>query len=102
MWMFLWPNAAEVGDAVPGKPQAWFGALTADAPAGACWAYGHLSAQGVVSIPVTKRRSYLEENAAAAGLDLGPAEIAELADVVPVGAAHGSQYDEAGMKQTYP
>lgn len=99
--MFSWSNAAEVADAVPCKHKAWFEALTADAPAGECWAHGYLQAQGVVSIPGTKRRINLEENVAVAGLDLGPAEIAELADRAPVGAAHGSPYDGAAMKQTY-
>lgn len=60
-----------------------------------------LQAQGVVSIPGTKRRSYLEENAAAADIELAATDIAELSAIVPVGAARGSRYDEAGMKQTY-
>lgn len=60
-----------------------------------------LQAQGVVSIPGTKRRSYLEENAAATDLGLTDEEMAELSAIVPVGAAHGARYDEAGMKQTY-
>ena len=57
-------------------------------------------AQGddLVPIPGTKRRSYLEENAAAVELVLSPAELDELASVFPAGAAAGSRYPENMMK----
>ncbi|MGI8945772.1 MAG: aldo/keto reductase [Thermoleophilaceae bacterium] len=53
-------------------------------------------AQGedVVPIPGTKRRSYLEQNAAAAELELSEEELTHLAELPP---AAGQRYDEAGM-----
>jgi len=53
-------------------------------------------AQGVVPIPGTKRRHYLEENVAAASLALSAAECAELEAVLPVGSVAGAAYP-AGM-----
>ncbi|WP_242342566.1 aldo/keto reductase [Anaeromyxobacter terrae] len=52
----------------------------------------------VVPIPGTKRRSYLEENVAAARLSLAPAELAELDAALPPGAIAGPRYDEERMK----
>ena len=54
-------------------------------------------AQGddVVPIPGTKRRTYLEENLAAAGIELTSAERARIAAEVP--AAAGDRYDRIGM-----
>ncbi|MBC7892844.1 MAG: aldo/keto reductase [Sphingobacteriaceae bacterium] len=49
-------------------------------------------AQGIVAIPGTKRRKYLEANVAAADLTLSPAERAELEAVMPVGSAVGAAY----------
>src|SRR4051794_40278209 len=51
-------------------------------------------AQGedVVPIPGTKRRSYLEENAAAAAITLTPTELAALADIAPPDVATGDRY----------
>jgi aryl-alcohol dehydrogenase-like predicted oxidoreductase len=46
----------------------------------------------VVPIPGTKRRRYLEENAAASDLELGAEDIARLEDAFPVGAAAGDRY----------
>ncbi|MFC6016772.1 aldo/keto reductase [Plantactinospora solaniradicis] len=56
-------------------------------------------AQGdhVTAIPGTKRRSYLEENVAAAQLDLGAAVFEELSATVPVGAAVGARYTPVAM-----
>ena len=53
-------------------------------------------AQGkdVVPIPGTKRREYMEQNAAAAGIALSAAEIAQLAKAFPLGAASGTRYPE--------
>jgi len=53
-----------------------------------------LMAQGrdVVPIPGTKRRKYLEENAAAASLALTPAEVAELEAAVPAHEVAGERY----------
>ena len=49
-------------------------------------------AQGVVAIPGTKRRQYLEANVAAANIELSPAELAELDAVLPVGSTVGAAY----------
>ncbi|GAC1689808.1 MAG: aldo/keto reductase [Gemmatimonadaceae bacterium] len=59
-----------------------------------------LLAQGgdVVPIPGTKRRAYLEENTAAARVELTPADLQQIADVAPQGAAAGTRYTEAGMQ----
>jgi len=53
-------------------------------------------AQGrdVVPIPGTKRREYIEQNAAAVGIALSAAEIAQLAKAFPPGAASGTRYPE--------
>jgi len=57
-------------------------------------------AQGddVVPIPGTKRRVYLEENAAALDVVLTPEEMAEIDAVFPLGAATGTRYPESMMK----
>jgi len=57
-------------------------------------------AQGddLVPIPGTKRRKYLEENAAAVDLVLDAAVLDELAAVFPAGAAAGPRYPENMMK----
>ena len=49
-------------------------------------------------IPGTKRRKYLEENAAAADIKLTPAEVAELEAAVPRDAVAGDRYAAANMK----
>ncbi|HEX8429051.1 aldo/keto reductase [Hymenobacter sp.] len=49
-------------------------------------------AQGVVAIPGTKRRKYLEENVAAASIKLSAAELAELEAIMPVGSTMGAAY----------
>jgi aryl-alcohol dehydrogenase-like predicted oxidoreductase len=50
----------------------------------------------IVPIPGTKRRSYLEENLAAAEVELSAEESERIADAVP--AAAGERYPEAGMR----
>jgi len=52
----------------------------------------------VVPIPGTKRRKYLEENAAAAAIKLAPEEVAELEAAVPQDEVVGGRYAEANMK----
>ncbi len=54
-------------------------------------------AQGddLVPIPGTKRRTYLEQNAAAADVELSDADLARIEAELP--AASGERYDEAGM-----
>jgi aryl-alcohol dehydrogenase-like predicted oxidoreductase len=57
-------------------------------------------AQGddIVPIPGTKRRKYLEDNAAAADITLTRAQLAELEAVFPKNAAAGERYPEAMLK----
>jgi aryl-alcohol dehydrogenase-like predicted oxidoreductase len=54
-------------------------------------------AQGedVVPIPGTKRRSYLEENVGAAGVDLSAEDLARLDAIAPPDVAAGSRYVDA-------
>jgi aryl-alcohol dehydrogenase-like predicted oxidoreductase len=56
-------------------------------------------AQGddIVPIPGTKRRKYLEENAAAVDLKLTPDDLRRLSGVFPSGAASGLRYPEYMM-----
>ena len=56
-------------------------------------------AQGddIVAIPGTKRRSYLEVNAAASNIALSPDELSAIDDVAPAGFAAGTRYPEAAM-----
>jgi aryl-alcohol dehydrogenase-like predicted oxidoreductase len=53
--------------------------------------------QHVVPIPGTKRVSYLEENLAAAEVELSDADAQAIADAIP--AAAGTRYPEAIMSQ---
>jgi aryl-alcohol dehydrogenase-like predicted oxidoreductase len=57
-------------------------------------------AQGddMVPIPGTKRRSYLEENIAAGSVVISEAEMAEITEALPRGAAAGERYPETMMK----
>ena len=54
--------------------------------------------EDLVPIPGTKRRTYLEENAAAAEIKLSPAEVAELEAAVPQTEIVGDRYAAANMK----
>jgi aryl-alcohol dehydrogenase-like predicted oxidoreductase len=48
----------------------------------------------IVPIPGTKRRTYLEENAAAAEVELTAAELERLEQAFPAGAAAGDRYPD--------
>jgi aryl-alcohol dehydrogenase-like predicted oxidoreductase len=50
----------------------------------------------IVPIPGTKRVSYLEENLAAADVQLSPEEVERIAEEIPT--ATGERYDEHGMR----
>src|SRR5271170_4553585 len=52
----------------------------------------------LIPIPGTKRRKYLEENAAAADIQLTPAEVAELEAAVPQNEIVGERYAARNMK----
>lgn len=59
-----------------------------------------LLAQGtdIVPIPGTKRRKYLEQNLAAAALQLSAAELAQLSAAFPPGVTAGTRYPEKQLK----
>lgn len=52
----------------------------------------------IVPIPGTKRKTYLEENVAALGLELTPKDLKRIEEICPRGVAAGSRYPESGMK----
>jgi aryl-alcohol dehydrogenase-like predicted oxidoreductase len=54
--------------------------------------------QDIVPIPGTKRRKYLEQNAASAEIILSQEELAAIEDVFPKDAASGLRYPEEMMK----
>ncbi|MFC1730489.1 aldo/keto reductase [candidate division KSB1 bacterium] len=54
---------------------------------------------GIIPIPGTKKRRYLEENIAAVDLELTAGEVAELDRMFPPGAAAGQRYDDLGMSK---
>jgi aryl-alcohol dehydrogenase-like predicted oxidoreductase len=58
------------------------------------WVLGR--GEHIVPIPGTKRVSYLEENIAAAEVELSAEEVERIAEAVPT--ASGERYDEAGMR----
>jgi len=51
----------------------------------------------VVPIPGTKHVTYLEENVAAAGVELSKADVERLDAVIPVGAATGTRYTDMSL-----
>jgi aryl-alcohol dehydrogenase-like predicted oxidoreductase len=56
------------------------------------WVLGR--GEDVVPIPGTKRRSYLEENVASTGVELGTADLAVLDEVFPPDVTAGSRYPD--------
>ena len=54
--------------------------------------------RGVVPIPGTKRRKYLEENAAAAQIQLTSEDLSRIDAAAPRGAAAGDRYHAQGMR----
>lgn len=55
-------------------------------------------AKGVVPIPGTKRRKYLEENIGATQIRLTEEDLARLEAIIPLGTLTGDRYDQAGMQ----
>jgi aryl-alcohol dehydrogenase-like predicted oxidoreductase len=53
--------------------------------------------EDVAPIPGTKRVKYLEENVAAANVELSDDQLRELDEAVPMGATAGDRYAEGGM-----
>lgn len=61
-------------------------------------AWVHHRGAHVVPIPGTKRRTYLEENIAAADLELSPADLAAIESAIPADAAAGTRYAAPQLK----
>jgi aryl-alcohol dehydrogenase-like predicted oxidoreductase len=55
--------------------------------------------EDIVPIPGTKRRRYLEENAAAVDVRLEPDDLAALDEAFPQGVAAGERYGAGGMRR---
>jgi len=53
--------------------------------------------KGILPIPGTKRRKYVEQNIAATAINLSDAELAHLESIVPLGTDTGAPYDEFSM-----
>ncbi len=51
----------------------------------------------IVPIPGTKKRKYLDENAAAASIRFTKDELQQINEAIPVGSASGTRYPERGM-----
>jgi aryl-alcohol dehydrogenase-like predicted oxidoreductase len=60
-----------------------------------------LHQEGVVAIPGTKRRTYLQENVEAADIELSADDLQALDEVAPVGVAAGERYPESGLKSVH-
>lgn len=56
-----------------------------------------IMSKGIVPIPGTKRRKYLEENIASAAVELSENDILKLESIVPLGTDTGAPYDEFSM-----
>lgn len=54
--------------------------------------------KGFAAIPGTKRRKYVQENAAAADIELSQDELNEIDSIAPLGVASGERYPPAQMK----
>ncbi len=54
-------------------------------------------AKGTIPIPGTKRVKYVEQNIAAASIELSADELARLETIVPLGTSTGDRYDAANM-----
>ncbi len=53
--------------------------------------------KGIVPLPGTKRRKYVEQNIEATNVILGSEELKQLEAIIPLGTVTGDRYDEAGM-----
>ncbi|MVT12070.1 aldo/keto reductase [Chitinophaga tropicalis] len=53
--------------------------------------------KGILPIPGTKRRKYLEQNIAATRIKMSEADMAQLESIVPLGTDTGAPYDEFSM-----
>ena len=53
--------------------------------------------KGIIPIPGTKRRKYLEQNIAAAAIHLSESDVLKLESIIPLGTDTGNAYDEFSM-----
>jgi aryl-alcohol dehydrogenase-like predicted oxidoreductase len=53
--------------------------------------------EDMIPIPGTKRRKYLDENAAAVNIKLSPADVQELEAAVPQSEIVGDRYNAGGL-----
>ncbi|WP_029284174.1 aldo/keto reductase [Pedobacter sp. R20-19] len=53
--------------------------------------------KGIIPIPGTKRRKYLDQNIAAAAIHLSESDVLKLESIIPLGTDTGSAYDEFSM-----
>lgn len=53
--------------------------------------------KGIIPIPGTKRRKYLDQNIAAAAIHLSDSDVSKLESIIPLGTDTGSAYDEFSM-----
>lgn len=56
-----------------------------------------IMSKGIVPIPGTKRRKYLEQNIASATIELNQNDLLKLESIVPLGTDTGAPYDEFSM-----
>ncbi|MDR7129559.1 aryl-alcohol dehydrogenase-like predicted oxidoreductase [Algoriphagus sp. 4150] len=56
-----------------------------------------IMSKGILPIPGTKRRKYLDQNMAAASVELSEADLGKLESIVPLGTDTGLPYDEFSM-----
>jgi aryl-alcohol dehydrogenase-like predicted oxidoreductase len=76
------------------RPLEKIAAVHKATPAQVALAWVLAQGKDVVPIPGTKRRDYLEQNTAAVDIRLSVAEIAQLSEMFPPGAASGTRYPE--------
>ena len=56
-----------------------------------------IMSKGIVPIPGTKRRKYVEQNIASVSIELNADDIEKLESIVPLGTDTGAPYDEFSM-----
>jgi aryl-alcohol dehydrogenase-like predicted oxidoreductase len=80
------------------KPLEEIAAVRRCTPAQVALAWILAQGEDIIPIPGTKRRTTLEQNAAAVDIQLAPPEISRLSQAFPPGAAAGTRYPEKALK----
>jgi aryl-alcohol dehydrogenase-like predicted oxidoreductase len=80
------------------KPIEEMAAVHRCTPAQIALAWVLAQGEDIIPNPGTKRRNYLEQNAAAVDIQLSPDEINRLSQAFPLGAAAGTRYPEKQLK----